>query len=236
MKIQLFIPCFIDQFYPETAWNIIKIFKKLNVEVLYNPKTTCCGQVSFNSGYWKGTKKIAKKFIKDYEPNIPIVGPTASCVGFVKNYYPDVFENDPDIIKFSSNIYEFTDYLVNHLNVENLGSKFEGKVAYHSSCASLREYKLKDEPYKLLQNVEGLELVSFKDADVCCGFGGTFAVKHEPISTAMAQQKIENILEAGSEYITSVDSSCLLHLQSYILKHKINLKTLHIADILASGL
>lgn len=236
MKIQLFVPCFIDQIYPETAFSIIKIFEKLNIEVLYNPKTTCCGQVSFNSGYWKETRKIAEKFIGDYEPGIPIVGPSASCVGFVKNYYPELFENKEEIKNFGSQIYEFTDFIVNHLKLTELGAVFPEKVAYHSSCASLREYGLTTEPYKLLEKVKGLELVPFEDQEVCCGFGGTFSVKHEPISTAMAQQKVENILKAGANYITSTDSSCLMHLQGYIDKHKIELKSLHIADILASGL
>lgn len=236
MKVQLFIPCFIDQFFPETAWNVKKILESLNVEVIYNPKTTCCGQVSYNSGFWNETKDIAKKFVKDYNMDAPIVGPTASCVGFVKNYYPELFDFNEEIKHFSDNMFEFTDFLVNHLNVTNLNAEFKGKVAYHSSCASLREYGLKDEPYKLLKEVKDLELIDFKDQDVCCGFGGTFSVKHEPISTAMAQQKVNNIFESGAEYITSTDSSCLLHLQGYIEKHNLNLKSLHLADILASNL
>jgi len=236
MKIQLFIPCFIDQFYPQTAFNLVKIFEKLNIEVMYNPKTTCCGQLSFNSGYWNETKKIAVKFIHDYEKGIPIIGPSASCVGFVKNYYHELFEDKEEINAFTSQIFEFTDFLVNHLKVTDLGAVFPEKVAYHSSCASLREYGLTVEPFKLLEKVKGLELVGFEEQDVCCGFGGTFSVKHEPISTAMAQQKVENILKSGASYITSTDSSCLMHLQGYIDKHMINLKSLHIADILASGL
>jgi L-lactate dehydrogenase complex protein LldE len=236
MKIQLFVPCFIDQFYPETAFNIIKIFEKLNIEVIYNPETTCCGQISFTSGYWKETKKIAEKFINDYEKGVPIVGPSASCVGFVKNYYPELFENKEKINDFSSQIFEFTDFLVNHIKVMDIGAEFHEKVAYHSSCSSLREYGLTTEPYKLLEKVKGLELIEFEDQDVCCGFGGTFSVKHEPISTTMAQQKVENILKSGANFITSTDSSCLMNLQGYIDKNKINLKTKHIADILASGL
>lgn len=236
MKVQLFIPCFIDQFYPETAFNVVKILEHLNIEVIYNPKTTCCGQISFNSGYWNETRNIASKFIKDYKPDIPIISPSASCPGFVKNYYPTLFDNNQDVANFVSNIYELTDFIVNVCKTTDLGASFNSKVTYHSSCASLREYKLTNEPYELLKNVKGLEILPLKDADTCCGFGGTFAVKHEPISTAMAQQKVENALETGAEYITSVDSSCLMHLQGYIMKHKLNIKTIHIADILASGM
>ena len=137
--------------------------------------------------------------------------------------------------RLQKNIFEFTDFLVNQLKVTDFGASFEHKVTYHDSCAALREYGLKDEPRTLLKNVAGIQLVEMKDNTVCCGFGGTFAVKHEAISAAMAEQKVLNAIDTEAEYIISTDSSCLMHQEGYINKNNLPIKTIHIADVLASG-
>jgi L-lactate dehydrogenase complex protein LldE len=238
MLVDLFIPCFIDQVYPETGMNMVKILEKLGVDVFYNPNQTCCGQMTFNSGAWDETKKLGEKFMKDFPNDRHIVGLSASCIGFVRNYYPWLFHNTGlhyEYKQVKKNMYEITDFLVNVLNVEDLGATFEHKVTYHDSCAALREYGLKDEPRRLLSQVKGLELIEMKDNEVCCGFGGTFSAKFEPISTAMAEQKVENALATGAEYIVSTDSSCLMHQQGFIDKHNLPIKTIHIVDVLASG-
>jgi L-lactate dehydrogenase complex protein LldE len=238
MVVDIFIPCFIDQVYPETGMNMVKLLEKLGVDVFYNPNQTCCGQMTFNSGAWDETKKMGEKFMKDFPNDRYIVGASASCIGFIRNYYPWLFHNTGlhyEYKQVKKNIYEITDFLVNVLNTEDLGASFEHVVTYHDSCAALREYGLKDEPRKLLAKVKGLELREMKDNDVCCGFGGTFSAKFEPISTAMGEQKIMNALETGAEYIVSTDSSCLLHQQAYIDKHKLPIKTIHIVDVLSSG-
>ena len=238
MLVDLFIPCFIDQLYPETGMNMVKLLEKLGVDVFYNPNQTCCGQMTFNSGAWDDTKKLGEKFMKDFPNDRSIVGASASCIGFIRNYYPWLFHNTGlhyEYKQVKKNIYEITDFLVNVLNVEDVGATFNHSVTYHDSCAALREYGLKDEPRKLLANVKGLELREMKDNEVCCGFGGTFSAKFEPISTAMAEQKINNALETGAEYIVSTDSSCLMHQQAYIDKHNLPIKTIHIVDVLASG-
>jgi len=238
MTIDAFIPCFIDQFYPETGFNMVRILEKLGHEVHYNTNQTCCGQMAFNSGFWEEAKEVGEKFIKDFPNNRPVVGPTASCTGYVKNYFQELFHNTSLHIEYKQlqkNIYEFTDFLVNHLGVNDIGASFMHTVTYHDSCAALREYGLKDEPRTLLAHVKGLRLVEMEEKDVCCGFGGTFSVKNEPISTAMADQKVENALKTGAEYIVSTDASCLMHLQGYISKHKLPIKTIHIVDVLASG-
>lgn len=238
MNVDIFIPCFIDQFYPDTARNMIKILERLGVSPHYNPRHTCCGQMAFNSGFWDEARKVASKFISDFPDDRPIVTPSASCAGFVKNYYHILFHNSAqhnEYRQLKNNMYEFTDFLVNMLHVNDVGARFPHRVTYHSSCASLREYGLKDEPLHLLNHVRDLEFVPLPQADVCCGFGGTFSVKFEPISIAMAEQKIENALSTGAEYIVSTDASCLMHLQGYIDKHQIPLKTIHIVDLLASG-
>jgi len=238
MTIDIFIPCFIDQFYPATGFNMIRILEKLGHKVHYNPEQTCCGQMAFNSGFWEEAKAIGSKFIKDFPNNRPVVGPTASCTGYVKNYFHELFHNTSLHIEYKQlhrNIYEFTDFVVNNLGVTDVGATFMHTVTYHDSCAALREYGVKDEPRKLLAEVKGLNLIEMKETEVCCGFGGTFAVKNEPISTAMADQKIENAINTGAEYIVSADSSCLMHMQGYIDKHKLPIKTIHIIDVLASG-
>jgi len=238
MVVDIFIPCFIDQVYPETGMNMVKLLEKLGVDVFYNPNQTCCGQMTFNSGAWDETKKLGEKFMKDFPNDRSIVGASASCIGFIKNYYPWLFHNTGlhyEYKQVKKNIHEITDFLVNVLNVEDVGATFNHVVTYHDSCAALREYGLKDEPRRLLAKVKGLELREMKDNDVCCGFGGTFSAKFEPISTAMGEQKIMNALETGAEYIVSTDSSCLLHQQAYIDKHNLPIKTIHIVDVLSSG-
>ena len=244
MNVQLFIPCFVDQLYPQTAFNMIKVLEKTGCFVSYNPNQTCCGQPAFNAGFWDQAKDVCTKFIKDFVPKDSfgdddyIVAPSASCVGFIRNYYLKLFENSSlhnEVKELSKRTYEFSEFMVKVLQVYNVGAKLEGKGTYHDSCAGLRECKIKQEPRKLLANVKGLELVELNDVETCCGFGGTFAVKFEAISIAMGEQKVENALATNAEYIISTDLSCLMHLEGYI-KHKgYSLKTLHIADVLASG-
>lgn len=238
MTVDIFIPCFIDQFYPETGMNMVKILKKFGVTVNYNDNQTCCGQMAFTNGHWEEAKEFGEKFISDFPNDRPVVAPSASCVGFVKNYYGKLFFNTGlhlEYKRLQKNIYEFSDFLVNVLNVEDTGATFDHKVTFHDSCGALREYHLKDEPRRLLKNVRGLELVEMKDREVCCGFGGTFSIGHEAISSAMAEQKVQNALETAAEYIISTDSSCLMHQDAYIKKHKKDIKVIHLADVLASG-
>ncbi len=239
MLVDVFIPCFVDQIYPETGMNMVRILEKLGVDVHYNGNQTCCGQMAFNSGFWDEAKQMGEKFLQDFSNDRPVVGPSASCIGFIRNYYPWLFHNTAYHLEYKQlkkNIFEFTDFLVNVLKVEDVGARFEHVITYHDSCAALREYGLTDEPRRLLKHVRGLELREMKDHDVCCGFGGTFSVKFEPVSTAMAEQKINHALETGAAYIVSTDSSCLMHQQAYIDKHHLPIKTMHIIDVLASGL
>ena len=238
MTVDIFIPCFIDQIYPETGMNMVKILEKFGVTVNYNEDQTCCGQMAFNSGFWDEAKELGEKFFNDFPNDRPVVSPTASCTGYVKNYYGKLFFNTGlhlEYKRLQRNMYEFTDFLVNVLKVEDTGATFEHKVTYHDSCAALREYKLNDEPRKLLKNVAGLELVEMEDRDVCCGFGGTFSVKHEAISSAMVEQKVLNAVDTEADFIVSTDSSCLMHQEGYIRKNKKPIKVIHIADVLASG-
>lgn len=238
MKVELFIPCFMDQLYSDTAMNTVKLLEKAGCTVEYNPAQTCCGQPAFNAGFWDDAKTVGTKFLDDFSEEGVIVSPSASCTGMVKNYYTDLFLNTVKHNKcraIQANIFELSQFLVNILQFDYFGAELEGRAVYHDSCAGLRECKIKAEPRQLLEKVHGLELIALKDNDTCCGFGGTFAVKFDAISSAMAQQKVNNALEAGAEYIISTDASCLLHLQGYIDKNSLPIKTMHLADVLTSG-
>ena len=238
MDIQLFVPCFVDQLYPQSAFNMVAVLEKAGCNVTYNPSQTCCGQPAFNAGFWDESRSVCKKFLNDFNGAEYIVAPSASCVGFVRNYYKKLFEgteHETEARAITENIFEFSEFLVNKLGQTKFGAELNGKATYHDSCAGLRECKIKNEPRKLLQNVKGLELVEMEDVETCCGFGGTFAVKFENISIAMAEQKVEHAMATGAQYLISTDLSCLMHLQGYIDNKQYNLKTMHLADVLVSS-
>ena len=238
MKVQLFIPCFVDQLYPQTAFNMVKVLEKACCDVSYNTNQTCCGQPAFNAGFWDETREVCSKFIKDFEGADYIVAPSASCVGFVRNYYTKLFENSSQhnqVKDLSNRIFEFSEFLTDVLKIENYGAALHAKATYHDSCAALRECKIKDAPRKLLAQVKGLELTEMNDVETCCGFGGSFAVKFEAISIGMADQKIVHAQATNAELIISTDLSCLMHLDGYIKGKNLPIQTMHIADVLASG-
>lgn len=217
---------------------MIKVLEKAGCTVSYNTNQTCCGQPAFNAGYWDEAKAVCSKFIKDFSGSDIIVAPSASCAGFVRNYYGKLFENSSvhnEVKDLGKRIFEFSEFMVNVLHVEDVGASLNGKATYHDSCAGLRECRIKEEPRKLLNKVKGLSITEMNDVETCCGFGGTFAVKFEPISIGMGEQKVENALATGAEYLISTDLSCLMHLQGYIDHKGYSIKTMHIADVLASG-
>ena len=238
MTVQLFIPCFVDQLYPQTAFNMVKVLEKLGCTVEYNINQTCCGQPAFNAGFWDDAKDVCTKFLKDFKGADYVVAPSASCVGFVRNYYQKLFDNSSyhnDVKDLQKRTFEFSEFIVNVLQKEDLGASFNMKATYHDSCAGLRECKIKTEPRKLLAKVKGLQLTEMNDVETCCGFGGTFAVKFEPISIGMADQKVNNALATGVECIISTDLSCLMHIDGVIRHKGHKLQTMHLADVLASG-
>jgi L-lactate dehydrogenase complex protein LldE len=238
MNVQIFIPCFIDQLYPSVAFNMIKVLQKAGCTVAYNTNQTCCGQPAFNAGFWNEAKQVCNKYIEDFAGSDPIVAPSASCVGFVRNYYGKLFENSSlhnNVKQLGERLYEFSEFLVKILGVEDFGATLNGKATYHDSCSALRECKIKEEPRRLLSKVAGLELAEMNDVETCCGFGGSFAVKFEPISIAMADQKVTNALNTKTRYLISTDMSCLMHLDGYIRNKGLNMQVLHLADVLANG-
>ena len=238
MRVQLFIPCFVDQLFPETAFNMVKVLEKACCEVEYNTNQTCCGQPAFNAGFTNECKSVATKFLRDFDNADYIVSPSASCTGFVRNYYPKVFDNSAahnSVKNLGKRMYEFTEFLTEVLKIENFGASMNAKATYHDSCAALRECKIKAGPRKLLSHVKGLELVEMNDNETCCGFGGTFSVKFDSISVAMADQKLTNAMATGASHIISTDLSCLMQLDGIIKNKNLPIQTRHIADVLATG-
>lgn len=238
MKVQLFIPCFVDQLFPATAFNMIKVLRKAGCTVVYNDKQTCCGQPAFNAGFWDDARTVCSKFLNDFNTEDYIVAPSASCVGFVRNYYGKLFtegEGAARAKKIGAKIFEFSDFLVNVLGQTQFGARLDGTATYHDSCAALRECNIKSEPRQLLANITGLQLTELQDVETCCGFGGTFAIKFEPISIGMGEQKVDAALATRADYLISTDLSCLMHLDGYIKKNNKPIKVLHLADALASG-
>lgn len=236
MDVSIFIPCFIDQLYPAVAFNMVKVLEKCGCRVEYNTNQTCCGQPAFNAGFWGEAKEVCNKFLKDFEKADYIVAPSASCVGFVRNYYTRLFENSSvhnEMKNLGDRVFEFSEFLVKVLQIEDLGARLDGTATYHDSCAALRECHLKEEPRKLLRKVKGLTLVEMEDVETCCGFGGTFAVKFEAISVAMADQKINHAAQTGASYLISTDMSCLMHLEGRLKNQGSTIRCLHLADVLA---
>ena len=238
--VAIFIPCFVDQLYPDTALSMVKVLEKVGCRVHYNPAQTCCGQPAYNAGYAPESRAVARKFLADFAgPETQyIVSPSASCVGMVRNAYPELFRETDQAGacgQVRRRTYELTEFLVDVLGITAIpGAALAGRYTYHDSCAALRECGIRAAPRQLLDGVAGLERVEMAETGTCCGFGGTFAVKFEAISVAMAQQKVEHALATGADYLISTDVSCLMHLEAYIRREKLPLKTLHIADVLAS--
>jgi L-lactate dehydrogenase complex protein LldE len=226
--------------------NMVKVLERVGVTVNYNPDQTCCGQPAYNAGYLSQSRDVAEKFLTDFAAPASnetryVVSPSASCVGMVRNSYTDLFAGTSEgqqtaCRAVQGRTFELTEFLVDILGITSIpGARLAGKYTYHDSCSALRECGIGPGPRQLLDGVAGLTRIEMIDNTTCCGFGGTFAVKFEAISVAMAQQKVEHALDTGVDFIVSTDVSCLMHLESYIKKEKLPLKCLHVADVLASG-
>jgi L-lactate dehydrogenase complex protein LldE len=239
MKVEILIPCYIDQMYPETGFSMVKVLQKLGCDVTYNDEQTCCGQPSYNAGYWDDAKAIGEKLLREVPQNRYLVIPSASCAGMIRHGYTDLFNNSVHHNRcrtMQKNTYEFSEFIVNVVKPENFSGNFPAKVTYHDSCSALRDCGIKDEPRAILSRIKGIELLEMDHTDICCGFGGSFAVKFETLSVAMTEQKVEKAINTGAEYIISTDMSCLMQLDSYIKKNNKPIKVMHLADLMAASL
>ena len=237
MRVSLFIPCLVDELFPNAGMATLRVLERLGVEVVYPEGQTCCGQPAFNTGYRRVAARVARQFLKAFEDAEWIVAPSGSCVSMVKVFYreldlPSHFKETAE--RISPRIYELTDFLVNVMKVEDAGSVFRHSVTYHDSCHLRRELRVIEPPRKLLTNVRGLTLVEMADVDRCCGFGGTFSVKFPELSTAMGDEKIRSVIETGAEYVTAGDVSCLMQIGGLLSRRRASTRAIHIAEILAS--
>ncbi|HNR21149.1 MAG TPA: (Fe-S)-binding protein [Bacteroidia bacterium] len=236
MIVDVLIPCYIDQVFPDTAHNMIKVLETLGCGVNYNPNQTCCGHPAFINGFWDECKPVGEKLIKEFQNERYIVCPSSMCTGMVKNNYQQLFHNSSLHNEYKSvqkNMYEFSDFLVNVLNVSNLNATFAAKAVYLHSCKAVRELNIKQAPVTLLNNVKELELIELNDDYACCGYDMAFTNQMEEISVAIARRKIETIKATGAQLIISADYTCLMHLGGVIKKDGLDIKCMHIADVLA---
>jgi L-lactate dehydrogenase complex protein LldE len=238
LKINLLIPCFVDQLFPAVGISMVRIFEKLGHTVDFKESIVCCGQPAFNAGFWEESREIAVRVLRALRGEDPVVVPSGSCAAMVKNFYPELFRAKPEAEaagQLSRRTFEFSSFLVDQLGVTDVGSRFPAKVTFHDGCHGLRELQVKRQPRLLLESVKDLTLVEMSDQTSCCGFGGTFAVKFPMISTAMGETKSASALQTGAEYLVSNDSSCLMHLQGLLSRQNEKLKTVHLAEVLASS-
>ncbi|MFN3530440.1 MAG: (Fe-S)-binding protein [Bacteroidia bacterium] len=238
MQIDLFVPCFVDQLYPETAFNAIKVLEFLGCDVHYNPEQTCCGQPAFNAGHWDEAKLVGEKCIREFNASRPMVVLSSSCTGMFRNYYGKLFHNTAlhnQYKQMQKQTFEFAEFIFEHLPYNKLSARFSHSITYHDACSALRECGIREAPRALLGQVQGLTYSPLPNNEMCCGFGGTFAVKYEGISTGMADQKLQHALGTGAEYLVSADLSCLMHLEAFAKEQKLNIRTIHLADVLAAG-
>jgi L-lactate dehydrogenase complex protein LldE len=239
VKISLFIPCFVDQYYPNAGIGMVKILEKLGHTVDYPESQTCCGQPAFNSGYWPEARSVAETMLDAFRDAEVVVGVSGSCGAMLKVFYPEMFHGEPreaEAKSLAAKTHEFSSFLVNVLGVGDIGAEFPAKATFHDGCHGLRELGIKREPRELLRHVRGLELIEMKEAETCCGFGGTFAVKFPEISTAMGEVKCASIAETGADLVISNDSSCLMQIQGLLDRQGKPVRSMHLAEVLSHSL
>lgn len=236
-SVSLFIPCTVDLFLPHIGEATVSLLRRVGVNPIYHQEQTCCGQPAINTGYREQAKKAAKHFIQVFEDDEKVISPSGSCVGMVKVHYPELLAEEPTwrsrAEELSLRVYELSQYLVDILKVENVGACFEGKVAYHESCHILRVLGVSEQPKKLIRAVKGTELVPLEAADVCCGFGGEFAVHYPDISESMLKDKAENYLKSGADILLLCEPGCLLNIGGFLSRNFPGKKVMHLASFLA---
>jgi L-lactate dehydrogenase complex protein LldE len=240
MRASLFITCYNDTLFPETGRAVVRLLERLGVELDFHPQQTCCGQMHANTGFRREAFNQARRLVRMYRDAETVLMPSSSCVAMIRDQYPGLFEELGDdalrreFAAFLPRVYELSEFLIDKLGVEDVGAYFPHKVTYHASCHGLRALHLGDRPFRLLAKVRGLTLAPLQNLDRCCGFGGTFSVKNGEVSSAMLTAKLEDVLATGAEYCTALDNSCLMHLGGAMHREFAPMRTIHMAQILAS--
>ncbi len=240
MRASLFITCYNDTLYPETGIAVVRLLERLGVELDFKPKQTCCGQMHANTGFRGEAFSQAKRFIRLYQDTEAVVVPSSSCVAMMRDQYPGLIEelgNQELRMEFEAlqpRVFELSEFLIDKLGVDDVGAYFPHRVTYHASCHGVRALRLGERPYRLIAKVRGMTLMPLSNVDRCCGFGGTFSVKNAEVSSAMMAAKLQDVMATGAEYCTALDNSCLMHLGGAMHRQYADMRTIHLAQILAS--
>jgi len=238
--VTLFVQCLVDGFFPEVAEAMVRILETLGHRIDYPQKQTCCGQPAFNAGYRNEARRAARHFIDVFETSERIVCPSGSCIHMIREYYPLLFAAEPEwqrrAVAVSRKCFEFTEFLVDVLAVDDVGARFDGRITYHDACHLLRGIGVGEQPRRLLRNIRGAEFVEMPESDRCCGFGGAFSITYATLSTAMLEDKIASIVHSGADVVVGCDVGCLMNIQGMLKRKGININTMHIAELLANGM
>ena len=237
MRVALFVTCLVDQLWPSVGTSAVAVLRRAGCEVTFDERQTCCGQPAFNTGYRKEARRLAQRFIEIFEEAQVIVSPSGSCTAMA-HHFRELFQDDASwrarADAIAAKTHEFSAFLVNILGVTDVGASFTGRVTWHDACHALRDLHVHSEPRRLLQSVRGLELSEMPNADACCGFGGTFAVKYPEISVAILDNKIAAIEQANVRAVVAADASCLMQIGGRLSRNGSPVKAMHLAEVLAS--
>jgi len=238
-RVSLFVTCVVDQLFPGIGIATAVVLERLGYAVDFPEAQTCCGQPAFNNGYWAEARSMARHFLKTFESSERIVAPSGSCASMIVNHYAELFRKEPETLArveaLRRRIWEFSSFLTDSAGVEDVGARFEEVVTFHDGCHALRELGIHSGPRRLLAHVRGLELRELAPAGECCGFGGTFSVKFDELSSAMAAAKADAIVRTGARAVVSLDPSCLMQIRGALARAGSAVRTLHLAEVLASA-
>ncbi len=240
MKASIFITCICDSMFPQVGEAMVRVLEKLGVTLDFPPDQTCCGQPALSSGYWEDARPVAETMLAAFKDSQYVVAPAGSCITAVKEYYPLLFEDNPEQYRqakeLGAKIYEFSEFVVRILNKQDVGARFPHRVTYHSSCHARRFLNTDKYVKLLLNNVKEIDFVPLPHEEACCGFGGTFSVKLPEISEAMVDEKARNILETKADVLVGVDLSCLMNIDGRLKKQKSDIRVMHVAELLDEGM
>jgi L-lactate dehydrogenase complex protein LldE len=237
-RVSLFVTCMVDQLFPKIGLALVDVLESLGFAVDFPEAQTCCGQPAFNSGYRDEARAVARHFLDVFEASEAIVVPSGSCASMVAHHFEELFPDDPGMRaraeKLAKRVWEFSAFLTEVAGIEDVGARLEEVVTFHDGCHALRELGIQSAPRRLLAKVRGLELREMEPREECCGFGGTFSVKFAELSGAMARGKIDAIVRTGAKTLVSLDPSCLMQIQGALSRAGIGIRTMHLAEVLAS--
>ena len=238
MRVGLFVTCLVDLFRPSIGFAAVELLEAAGCEVVVPQTQTCCGQPGYNSGDRASALALARKVLAEFESCDYLVAPSGSCSGMIRTHYPDLFSDQPAEIerirRLCERTYELTDFLVNVAKLKQVPGRFDGTVTYHDSCSGLREMGVKSQPRELLAKIPGLKLKEMEEAEVCCGFGGSFALKFGEISARIADNKCNNVAACGADALVLGDLGCMLNIEGRLRRRgDMKTKVLHVAEVLA---